>query len=309
MIKHALLLCFCLFAALAFSQQQGPTQILLEDSFESRPSLNRALRFFGNGVNDIDRVKIRIDDPESNLPGPPVDIGATDFTIEFWLRAIAGENTAGAVSCGNNNGWISGNIVVDRDRFNQGRNYGLSIANRRLVWGVMTDVPFTVCGQAIVDDGQWHHIAVQRALAGQISVFVDGQLDASGVGPAGSIEYPDDGFPGNFCDGPCVNSDPYIVFGAEKHDAGPAYPSFSGWLDEVRLSTIIRYQSNFARQNHAFATDADTVGLYHFDEAAGLIVIDNSLATGGPSNGQLRVGGQPAGPLRVVSDAPTAPAP
>ncbi len=27
-----------------------------------------SLRFYGNGVNDIDRVKIRIDDPATTLP-------------------------------------------------------------------------------------------------------------------------------------------------------------------------------------------------------------------------------------------------
>lgn len=47
-----------------------------------------ALRFFGQGVAapDLDRVKIRIDDPATTVPGPPADIGATDVTIEFWVR-------------------------------------------------------------------------------------------------------------------------------------------------------------------------------------------------------------------------------
>jgi hypothetical protein len=48
-----------------------------------------SLRFYGNGTGDIDRVKIRIDDPTNNLPGPPADIGATDFTIEFWVKGNA----------------------------------------------------------------------------------------------------------------------------------------------------------------------------------------------------------------------------
>ena len=28
---------------------------------------------------------------------------------------------------------------------------------------------------------------------------------------------------------------PYLVLGAEKHDAGPSYPSFFGFLDELRI--------------------------------------------------------------------------
>ena len=55
-----------------------------------------ALRFHGNGVNDIDRVKIQIDDPATTAPGPPADVGATDFTLEFWFRALAAENPAPA---------------------------------------------------------------------------------------------------------------------------------------------------------------------------------------------------------------------
>src|SRR5437867_6270853 len=81
-----------------------------------------ALRFHGNGSNDIDRVKIKIDDPATTVPGPPADIGATDFTLEFWVKATAAENSASAVPCGANDNWIYGNIVVDRDRYNLGRS-------------------------------------------------------------------------------------------------------------------------------------------------------------------------------------------
>lgn len=81
-------------------------------------------RLFGNGVNDIDRVEIRIDDPTNALPGPPVDVGATDFTIEFWIPASRVENTAGPVAGRSNFDWIYGNIVVDRDRSGQDRKFG-----------------------------------------------------------------------------------------------------------------------------------------------------------------------------------------
>ena len=58
-----------------------------------------SIRFFGNGANDIDRVKIRIDDPANNNPGPPADIGAGNFTIEFWIKGAAADNT-NTVRCG-----------------------------------------------------------------------------------------------------------------------------------------------------------------------------------------------------------------
>ncbi|HSC06259.1 MAG TPA: hypothetical protein VLD59_05495, partial [Steroidobacteraceae bacterium] len=37
-----------------------------------------SIHFFGFGDNDLDRVKIRIDDPGNNNPGPPADIGVGD---------------------------------------------------------------------------------------------------------------------------------------------------------------------------------------------------------------------------------------
>jgi hypothetical protein len=273
-------------------------------------SENFALRFFGNGVNDIDRVKIQIDDPTNNNPGPPADIGATNFTIEFWIRARDAENGAGPVACGNNVAWIMGNIIIDRDRHSQGRKFGISMAGGRIVFGVTGNVgeDLTICGTSRVDDDVWHHVAVTRARAtGALQVFVDGVREAvTSGGPGGDVSYPDDGVPRDFCNtGPCTNSDPYLVIGAEKHDAGAQYPSFSGWIDEVRLSTVIRYTGTFARPSTRFVPDANTAALYHFDEGAGDETRDSSPAPGAPSNGMRRFGGTPAGPMWVRSEAPT----
>jgi hypothetical protein len=95
----------------------------------------------------------------------------------------------------------------------------------------------------------------------------------------------------------CSYSDPYLVLGAEKHDAGAAYPSFNGFFDELRISRVLRYSANYARPGAAFGADANTVGLYHFDEGQGNTARDSSGAVGGPTDGLLRYGGSPAGPL------------
>lgn len=274
---------------------------------EAPHTAGHALRFYGNGVGDIDRVKIPIDDPTTAASGPPADIGGQDFTLEFWLKAHAADNRAPAVSCGNNVNWIYGNIVIDRDRYNQDRKFGLALAGGKVVLGVSGDGTgdFTLCGATTVADGTWHHIAMQRRRSdGYLWLYVDGKLDAQGDGPDGDISYPDDGVPGNYCNGPCLFSDPYLVIGAEKHDAGPDYPSFSGTLDELRLSNVLRYGGNFNRPTAPFTPDAHTVALYHFDEGADDFIGDSSGAAGGPSHGTRRFGGSPAGPRWVVSDAP-----
>jgi hypothetical protein len=261
-----------------------------------------ALRFFGNGRNDIDRVKIAVDDPSTNVPGPPVDVGATDFTVEFWVRGNRAENGAPWIGCGTNTNWIYGNVIFDRDRFMQGNDFGISFGAGRVAFGARLSGSRTICGTTDVLDGLWHHVAVQRRRSdGWMWLYVDGVLEAQADGPNGDISYPDAGVPGYHCgpsgDQQCTQSDPFIVLGAEKHDVSSNFPSFSGFFDELRISRILRYGGNFARPVAAFTADASTVGLYHFDEGQGSIAYDTSGAAGGPSDGELRYGGNPAGPV------------
>jgi len=266
---------------------------LLLTTFAGLASAN-SLRFFGNGVNDIDRAKIQIDNPADSNPGPPADVGTTDFTIEFWLRGALADNR-GTVRCGNTYGWIDGNTVFDRDRYNQPRSFGISLGNGRVAFGVnVANNVTTLCGTRNVLDGSWHHVAVVRERnSGLLLLFVDGQPDGSATGPSGDLSYPDNGVPGNFCGGSCSFSDPYIVLGAEKHDAGPNYPSFRGFLDELRLSTSVRYSSGFPVPTQPFTVDGATAALYHFDQSSGTSVSEAR----GLSPGILRVGGSPQGPL------------
>ncbi|MEM7103469.1 MAG: LamG-like jellyroll fold domain-containing protein [Bacteroidota bacterium] len=271
-----------------------------------------SVRFYGNGINapDLDRIKIQIDNPSDNLPGPSADIGDTDFTIEFWIKGNITENTASGIECGANNNWINGNIIIDRDRYNQGRNYGISLAGGIPVFGVMNEGhdAETLCGATMVLDGDWHHLAFQRQRSnGLLSIFVDGTLEAMVDGPDGDVSYPDNGIPTNNCgpsgNDPCDNSDPYIVLGAEKHDAGINYPSFNGFMEELRLSNTIRYSTDFLPELVPFVTDGNTMALYHFDETGGLVLNDVSDTPGGPSNGTVRYGGNPLGP-EWINDSP-----
>jgi hypothetical protein len=277
---------------------------------EAQSGINYSLRFYGHGVNQIDRVKISINPPV------PADVGAEDFTLEFWMKANALQNTAGAVSCGANIGWINGNIVFDRDRYGQDRKFGLSIAGGKFVFGVSGQGTGdrTICGTTNVLDNQWHHVAIQRRRSdGWMWLFVDGNLQAQVDGPDGDISYPDSGVPCPNCcgGGSCAISDPFLVIAAEKHDAGAIFPSYSGIIDEVRLSKTLRYSSNnFVPLTTPFAPDANTVALYHFDGGpAGPCtgtVQDSSGASGGPSNGTCNYGGSsPAGPV-YTTDTPFA---
>jgi len=296
-MKKLIMLGFLLFAVSAASQP-----------FDSM------LRFFGNGVAspDNDRIKIQIDEVANSNPGPPADVGATDFTIEFWMNAASADNTASAITCGANNNWINGNIIIDRDRYNQPARYGLSIQGGNFAFGVSGESSgeITICGDDDVLDSNWHHIAVmRRASDGFVWLYVDGVLDASGDGPDGDVSYPDAGTPCSDCcgGGNCNNSDPFIVIGAEKHDAGESFPSYNGYFDELRISTTLRYTANFAVPSSRFVTDGNTAALYHFDEGTGTTINDVSGASGGPSNGVMNVGGSPSGPTWNTSTVPSIP--
>ena len=82
------------------------------------------------------------------------------------------------------------------------------------------------------------------------------------------------------------------MLGAEKHDAGPEYPSYRGLMDELRVSTTVRYTTSFARPLQMLAADAFTVALYRFDEGSGTVLTD----TTGNNPGTVQPGGTPSGP-------------
>jgi hypothetical protein len=272
--------------------------LILHTSKSVAKEYSYSLRFYGHGVGDIDRVKIQIDPPV------PADLGATDFTIEWWMKAHLEENASPSCAPGGDN-WIFGNIVLDRDIWGPGDygDYGISLAGGRIAFGINNgENAETACGSILVADGRWHHVAVTRRYGdGLMRIFVDGQLDREVDGPDGDVSYRDGRGTG-------YEDDPFLVIGAEKHDAGPEYPSYSGWIDEVRVSDVIRYTSGFEPPSAPFISDGNTVALYHLDEgpvgACTGTVLDSSGASGGPSNGTCNYGGtDPAGPV-YAADIP-----
>ena len=247
-----------------------------------------SLRYYGNGWGDIDRVKIPID-----APARPADVGAGDFTLEWWMKAAAADNPSTTVACGAVDGWITGNILIDRDIYGAGDlgDFGVSIANGRLAFGAAVGANgTTVCGTSSVADGAWHHVAVMRRAAdGRLQIYRDGVLDGQGLGPTGDMSYTD----GRSTTYP---NDPFLVLGAEKHDAGAAYPSYNGLIDEMMISDSLRYGGAFTPPSGPYAPDTDTVALYHFDEGFGNTINDVSGAAGGPSQGLRMYGGITNGP-------------
>lgn len=273
--------------------------ILLGTAKMAEPS---SLRFYGYGWQDLDRVKISLDSPHV-----PADVGL-DFTIEFWMKAEPTGITS--LNCNPNQTifWIRGNIIFDRDVFGDGDygDYGISLFDDGLAFGVGGSdgsPDNTACGAATLDDSQWHHVAVTRAQTGEMAIYVDGVRRTSELGPSGDVSYRD----GRSTSYP--NSDPYLVLGAEKHDDDPSsFPSYSGWLDEIRISDVVRYTgASFTVPTAPFVSDGNTVALYHLDEGAGNVIGDS--APGGLSSGVRNFGGTPTPGPEWSSDTPFVAAP
>lgn len=55
--------------------------------------------------------------------------------------------------------------------------------------------------------------------------------------------------------------------------------TFKGYIDELRVSDIVRFSSNFAPPTHRYSTDDNTVLLMHFDEKPNVAYTTDSHAT------------------------------
>jgi hypothetical protein len=202
-------------------------------------------------------------------------------------------------SCGTAEaGWIYGNILLDRDVYGGGDygDYGISVfggGGGRIAFGVTRGSNgVTLCSTVGVADGAWHHVAVTRSSSsGALAIYVDGQPRGASGGPTGDVSYRD-GRSG-------AAHDPYLVIGAEKHDAGAEFPSYRGWIDELRISRSVRYTAAFQPPRTALAADGTTVALYHADEGSGTVLGDAA----GSNHGALIVGGSPIGPV-WTTDSP-----
>lgn len=249
------------------------------------------LRFYGTGSGNIDRARLPLD---TGGVSTAIDVGADDFTIESWIQFDRANNTAN-ISGGDAR---NSNIFWDRDIWGHPRGWVVGLTGT----GTTRNVCFgmaetgggwaTITGTTNVGDGLKHHVAITfDQSTRRITLWVDGVNNATRIYDQSNLSYPDSYDPG------AGQNNPYLVLGAEKHDAGSSYPSYNGLMDELRISNIIRYSSTFTPEQ-IFTVDANTLGLYHMNEVSGTTLIDAA----GNVNGQLLVGGINNGPQYTSSN-------
>lgn len=265
--------------------------LFFSGSAHAQVTAGSAMEFYGkdplgnSGMISIQRV------------GKSTNIGSGPFTIEWFMKSIPEKNQTGTCISGGSN-WIKGNIILDAQMsgtVDRG-GFGVSLAGNVLAFGVETALQNnTICGTKTINDGAWHHVAVTRlSTTGLMSIFIDGNLDYQFFGPSGDISY-------NETRSSNSPLDSYIVIGSKKPDPAIQYEPFSGAIDELRISTMKRYDYTYTTPTAPFSSDATTAALFHFNECDQTTVGDSSS-----NNIQASVVSipNPLSPIRIGSSAP-----
>lgn len=135
---------------------------------EAGTASGQALQFRGTTAESHGVIQIPID--------TKVNIGNTDFTIEWLTKIHPGNNIATDCNAEGEN-WKMGSITFDRDTLGSGDlgKFGISLTNGKVAVGIANQYEsYTLCGATNIDDDLWHHIEVTRTLSGFISIFIDG---------------------------------------------------------------------------------------------------------------------------------------
>lgn len=176
---------------------------------------------------------------------------ADDFTLEAWIKTTTSLNGTQH---------FQGRGVIDADVIggtNQ-NDFSATVLNGRLAFGV-GNPDITIQGSSTVSDDQWVHVAAtRRGSTGEIAVFVNGELEASGTSP---------------------NRNPLIDPETIAIGGGSLVRNFVGLIDEVRLWNVVR-SPEAIRAGVREITPADAPGLvayYRFEDGGGDQAQDSSL--------------------------------
>ena len=100
-----------------------------------------------------------------------------DFTIAFWVKTTA---------TGGSGQWYNGKGLVDGEMSGAVNDFGTALVGNKAAFGV-GNPDTTILTTNAVNDGAWHHVTATRdAVSGQMSLYLDGNLQATATGPTGT---------------------------------------------------------------------------------------------------------------------------
>jgi hypothetical protein len=157
---------------------------------------------------------------------------ADDFTIEAWIKTTA-KGLIGTQA-------FQGNGLVWSDVSGVANDWVLAVLNDRASFHA-GNPGGSITGTTPVNDGNFHHVAVTRVRGGAMRLYVDGQLEATGL--TGDVP---------------LNANPFVVVGGNTLDSR----YFNGTMDEVavydRALSAGRVLAHFrAGHDHSPVANAD----------------------------------------------------
>ena len=179
----------------------------------------------------------------------PDSTSLESFTVEAWFRARKPH-----VYIFSDDAY---DLVLHHDATEPGNGLGLKFTLRSEMeeHSIMTYGALTL--------REWHHVAAMyNAATDRITMSLDGDVI---VGPTFGV--------GSF------RSSPGQHFAAGGGPSGRGASAFDGFLDEVRVSDVVRYSSDFV-PTIEHSPDGNTVALYRFNESPGSTTFADSGVAG-----------------------------
>lgn len=191
-------------------------------------TLNETVYALGNGLNT---------DGSNDYITIPKSISG-DFTIEYWVKTTQTSLTGTQ--------WYNGNGIVDAEVGGTTTDFGTSMLNGKLAFGVGSP-DITIQSTTSINTGIWTHVAVTwNQSTGAMKLYINGQLEATGTSGTGSRTAP-----------------PAIRIGSIQ--TGIQY--FSGSIDELRIWNTVRSQTDIQNNmNTEVATSSSLLSYYKFNQ-------------------------------------------
>jgi hypothetical protein len=228
-----------------------PSFAVSKNAFWYGAAPGNALRF--DGTNDFVTIPRSISE---------------DFTIEYWIQTTQ----VGALGTG----WVVGKGIVDGEVGGVANDFGTALVGNKLVFGTgdpATSSDLNIQSVSNINTGKWIHVAVTRVkTTGQLNLYINGVLEATGTGSTASLTSP-----GQLRVGSILTGNNF----------------FNGGIDELKIWNNARtsQEINSDMQRHVNSADAHLVAYYTFNQgiAAGVNTGLTTLAdqTANNNNGTL----------------------
>lgn len=180
-----------------------------------------------------------------------------DCTVEFWFNSDSVGDNKTLFSKDSSGYDTGGHLTITQSGAND-------IVVRSQTTSSQKEHEIT---DADILSGTWYHVAVVLGTGG-MKLFLDGVL-----------KHTDN----SWTQGLNGNREPIALgAGTTTSDDGlvtPLSDYFDGKICELRISNTRRYESGFTPSASQFSSDANTVGLWHFDETSGSVVAGSSGET------------------------------